>query len=97
MTEQTDRRTFGRTRIIKGALVFFSAQRGVFTCGVRDITNIGAGIRLNGVNVLPPNFELSFDNFRTVRMCRLIWRQGDFVGVAFDSRPRSEHQVTLTG
>ena len=35
--------------------------------------------------VLPLTFELSFDNFHTVRKCRLIWRDGDFVGVAFEN------------
>jgi hypothetical protein len=28
---------------------------------------------------------LSFDNFHTIRECRVIWRQGDFVGVAFQN------------
>ena len=84
MTEQIDRRSVGRTRIVKGALLFFGAQRGVSACGVRDVTNIGAGLRLNSLNVLPLDFELSFDKFRSVRRCRLIWRSGDFVGVAFE-------------
>jgi hypothetical protein len=44
----------------------------------------GAQIRLSGLNVLPPNFELSFDNFRTVRKCRLIWRRHDLIGIAFE-------------
>ena len=85
MTELIERRSVGRTAVSTGALLFFSAQRGVFTCEVRDVTNIGAQIRLNGLNVLPPNFELSFDNFRTVRKCRLIWRRGDFIGIAFEN------------
>jgi hypothetical protein len=25
-------------------------------------------------------FGISFDNFHTMRRCRLIWRAGDFVG-----------------
>ena len=54
-------------------------------CCVRDATNDGAGIRLNDLNILPFNFAISFDNFRTMRRCRLIWRNGDFVGVAFES------------
>jgi hypothetical protein len=48
-------------------------------------TNVGAGIRAQDLKILPLSFALSFDNFRTVRMCRLIWRQGDFLGVAFES------------
>jgi hypothetical protein len=80
-----ERRSIGRTRIAKGASLFFSAQTGVHSCGVTDITNVGAGIRTQDLPALPLNFELSFDNFRTVRKCRLIWRDGDFVGVAFEN------------
>jgi hypothetical protein len=49
MTKLIERRTVGRTVVSKGALLFFSAQRGVFTCEVRDVTNVGAGIRLNQI------------------------------------------------
>src|SRR3954447_12830194 len=80
-----ERRSIDRTRIAKGALLFFSGQIGVRSCGVTDITNRGAGIRTRGLAVLPLNFEFSFDNFRTIRRCRLIWRDGDFLGVAFES------------
>ena len=85
MSRLIERRSVGRTRISKGALLFFSVQRGVLPCSVRDITNVGAGLRLHGLSVYPLNFEISFDNFRTARKCRLTWTQGDFVGVAFDS------------
>jgi hypothetical protein len=34
---------------------------------------------------VPSEFDISFDNFRTMRHCRLIWRDGDFVGVAFET------------
>jgi hypothetical protein len=40
---------------------------------------------LNGLNIVPSEFGISFDNFRTMRRCRLIWRDGDYVGVAFES------------
>lgn len=83
MNGQNERRSIGRTKIGKTALLFLSSERGVFSCGVRDVTNIGAGIRLDEVHFLPPDFELSFDNFLTVRKCRLVWRQGDFIGVVF--------------
>jgi hypothetical protein len=79
-----ERRSVVRTTIVRGALLFFSEKAGVHSCTVRDVTNLGAGIRAQDLNVLPLNFALSFDNFRTVRMCRLIWRQGDFLGVAFE-------------
>jgi chorismate-pyruvate lyase len=80
-----ERRSIGRTRIIKGVLLFFSGQPGVHACTITNITNAGAGIRTQALAALPLNFELSFDNFRTARKCRLIWRDGDFFGVAFDN------------
>jgi hypothetical protein len=80
-----ERRSIGRTKIAKSALLFFTGQTGVRSCGVTDITNVGAGIRTQDLPALPLNFELSFDNFRTARSCRLIWRSGDFVGAAFES------------
>ena len=78
-----ERRSIGRTRIAKGALLFFTGQAGVRSCAVKKITNIGAGIRIHDLPAVPLNFELSFDNFHTIRRCRLIWRDGDFIGVTF--------------
>jgi hypothetical protein len=78
-----ERRSIGRTTIFKSAKLFFNAQSGALACGVRNITNAGDGIRMDGLNILPVNFELSFDNFQTTRECRLVWRDADFIGVAF--------------
>jgi hypothetical protein len=78
-----DRRSIGRTKISKDALLFFSEKTGVHSCTVRDVTNLGAGVRIQDLKVVPLDFALSFDNFRSVHMCLLIWRQGDFLGVAF--------------
>lgn len=79
------RRAVDRTTINRAALMFFTGQDHVHECCVRNVTNHGAGLGLNGLNIVPPDFGISFDNFRTMRRCRLIWRDGDFVGVAFES------------
>jgi hypothetical protein len=79
-----ERRSKGRTVINRGALMFFGGHAGVHSCCVRDVTNDGAGIRLSGLNIVPSEFGV-FDNFRTMRLCRLAWRDGDFVGVTFES------------
>ena len=78
-----ERRAIGRTRINRSAMLYFHGEAGVFPCCVRDVTNSGASVRLERLNVLPVEFDLSFDNFRTVRECRLVWRDADFVGVDF--------------
>ena len=80
-----DRRAKGRTVVKRGAQIFFEGQTGIHACCVRDVTNDGAGIRLNGIYIMPSDFGVSFDNFRTMRRCRLIWRDGDFLGAAFES------------
>ena len=80
-----ERRAVARTKINRDVLMFFMGQDRVHPCCVRNVTNHGAGLRLNGLNIVPSEFGISFDNFRTMRACRLIWRDGDFVGVAFES------------
>jgi hypothetical protein len=80
-----ERRSMGRTKVAKGALLFFRGQIGVRSCVVTDITNVGACIHTQGLAALPVGFELSFDNFHTIRQCRLIWRAGDFVGLSFEN------------
>lgn len=78
-----ERRTIPRARIAKSGKLFFSTVREPIDCGIRDLTDAGAGIRTDGLNILPISFELSFENSSNVRMCRLIWRDGDFMGVSF--------------
>jgi hypothetical protein len=79
-----ERRSKGRTVINRDALIFFKGNEAVHSCCVRNVTNDGAGIRLNGLNVMPFDFGISFDRFRSMRRCRMIWREGDFLGAIFE-------------
>ena len=83
-----DRRSNGRRGIAKAASLFFGGQTGVRSCdvSVTDITDGGAGIHTQGPAILPLTFELSFENLR--RKCRLVWRKGNFFGVAFENQHR---------
>jgi hypothetical protein len=65
--------------------VGFAHAPSLRTCNVTDVTNRGAGIRTRNLSALPTSFDLTFDNFRTIRRCRLIWREGDFLGLAFEN------------
>jgi hypothetical protein len=80
-----DRRSVDRPRVQRGGLLFFKGQPGARGCKVIDLTNRGAGIRTQELSVLPTSFDLTFDNFRTIRRCRLIWRNGDFLGAALEN------------
>ncbi len=81
-----DRREFVRTWVYRSALLSISGQITGQPCSVRDYTVKGASIRLNGIALLPLEFQISFDGFRTCEPCRLIWRDGDFAGLLFQSR-----------
>lgn len=54
-------------------------------CGLRDLTAFGVGLDLQGFTLLPTEFRLSFDSFRTSFACVLIWRDGDRGGVEFQA------------
>jgi hypothetical protein len=93
-TTMNERRSDGRARIAKAASLFFGGKTGVRSVdvSVTDITHGGAGIRTQGLAVLPLTFELSFDNLR--RKCRLVWRKGNFFGVEFESPSTSTYIET---
>jgi hypothetical protein len=55
-------------------------RMGIF---VRDISTFGAGLEILGAVTLPGIFELTFDSARTLRVCRLIWRDSECMGVQF--------------
>jgi hypothetical protein len=82
---EVERRAAGRTVINRRARLYFEGDGSGHACFVHDVTNHGAGIRVHGLDIVPSGFGVSFDNFRTMRKCRLIWRGSDFVGVAFES------------
>jgi hypothetical protein len=92
-----DRRSDGRTRISKAASLFFGGQTGERSCDVNltDLTDGGAGIYKQGLAVLPVTFELSFDNLK--RTCRLVWRKGNFFGVAFEDHGLPNDSESQTG
>jgi hypothetical protein len=78
-----ERRAVERTALQRGALIIIPGLRGVFSCGVRDLSGLGAGLRLNGIALLPTEIKISLNGVRHTFGCRLIWRDGDFAGVAF--------------
>src|SRR5579864_3817509 len=85
-----DRRSTDRTTTSKPAELLFGKQTGEHACDVevRDLTDGGAGIYKPGLAVLPLTFELSFDNLR--RKCRMVWRKGNFFGVAFEDQSSAD-------
>jgi hypothetical protein len=77
-----DRRRIARTRISAPALVIPDRGSLVWKCCVRDITSLGARLEFPDAPVLPTDFNLTFDA-KTLRLCRLKWRNANEVGVSF--------------
>ena len=49
------------------------------------VSRTNAQVHADGLGLLPISFYITLDNFLTVGKCRLLWRQGDDIGVAFES------------
>jgi hypothetical protein len=67
----------------KPAKIGFDDQSSLVDCIVRDLSSGGACLQFPAPLQAPVSFELSFDNFRSTRACRVAWRQPDRLGVCF--------------
>ena len=65
-------------------LLFFRGGREVHACVAYDVTQISAQMHSDGLGLLPIDFYVTFDNFRTIGRCRLAWRYRDDIGVVFE-------------
>ena len=80
-----ERRQIDRQKNTDGALIFFDQERGVYSCALRDINDVGIGLRLNDPDVISGSFKITMDNFKSVQSCRMIWSRGRYIGAAFSS------------
>lgn len=68
-------------------------------CVVHNRSDHGLCIELTiEADELPDRFELSFDNFRTIHICKTVWREDNIVGVSFESpssKPPTSRQAQL--
>ena len=78
-----ERREFQRTRVLRAVQLLIPGHANTVEGTVRNLTAKGAGLSIYTA-VLPLTFYLSFDAFRTTRLCRLIWRRTEKIGIMFD-------------
>jgi PilZ domain len=78
-----ERRQLARHAVLKRAKIAFDNQPSLFDCTVCNITSEGACLNFAAASPADESFALSFDNFRSTRACRVIWRQADKLGVCF--------------
>lgn len=75
-------------------LLFFRGGRQLHACVAYNVTPTGARIRSEGLGLLPVDFYITFDKFRTIARCRLVWRYQDRIGVVFEKWVQVRGQAT---
>src|SRR5262245_35614464 len=78
-----------RRRVLKSAIAASNERRLTVNCVVRDLSDTGARLRVEGSMTVPDTFELliPLDGFEAP--CQVVWRKGGEVGVRFLAAPRT--------
>lgn len=76
-----ERRAAPRYKTLKGIRIILPGGMSTIDCVVRNRSDTGLLLRLNGPVVLPPEFEVLMDGVR--RPVRVAWKKGLDLGVAY--------------
>lgn len=86
-----------RKRAASAGIIYADTINGAVHCVVRDMSVTGARLLVkesklvaknNGKLGLPTDFTLNIRLDRVAVNCRIVWQEGDEVGVRFTSAPR---------
>jgi len=80
----TERRNVARTRVLRNAEIILNDRGTVVHCTLLDVNRGGARLSLGSTYTISEAFELTFDNARTRRRCRVMWRTATQLGIAFE-------------
>ncbi len=83
-TEQIERRSSARQRVFLGAKLAADTHFEPFECVVRNLNADGARIVVSGNAKLPATFRLTIPSKQCVLRARVVWRDGDTLGIYFD-------------
>jgi len=85
MDEPRERRERRRTRVLRSAKIIAPRNASMVHCTVQNITSAGACLKVASTYGMPQTFELTFEQGRTRRFCRVVWRTNDSLGVMFEN------------
>jgi hypothetical protein len=77
-----ERRKSVRSRVLKNAKFIADASL-LIDCFVRNLTVAGAQVELPRTAELPDRLTMTFDGGRTLRSCRIVWRDQNKAGLEF--------------
>lgn len=78
-----ERRAVQRTRVLRNAKIILDHRTSIISCTVKNLSSLGACLSVASTYRLPDTFELTFEHGRSRRLCRVIWRTNDKLGIAF--------------
>lgn len=80
-----EKRSISRRRQLKSGMIFYNLRSFTLPCTVRDISETGARLRVDGTLEAPDTFELNIDLDGLWAECEVAWRRGSEIGVHFTS------------
>jgi hypothetical protein len=75
------RRVMARRRLLKTGSIEFSDT--AVECTVRNVSEVGAALEVVSPLYIPDRFTLFIQSEQSKRTCRIVWRTGKRMGVAF--------------
>jgi hypothetical protein len=74
-------RKTNRRRVLKSATIEF--DRSAHSCSIRNLSDAGAALELPYAVPVPHEFKLVLESNQMTRLCRVIWRRENRLGVSF--------------
>ena len=81
-----------RRRVLKSGSISL-AGGGVITCTVRNLSNTGAALEVTSQVGIPESFVLVLEMETKKHSCKVAWRKGTRIGVAFESETQESKHV----
>jgi PilZ domain len=73
-----------RRRCLLGARVIFNERQSTMSCRIRNISDFGARLEFGACPALPDSIELMIDSEAGFAPARIVWRDLNHIGIAFD-------------
>ena len=78
-----------RRRMLKAGIIAFNNRQCTLSCTVRDHSQTGARLRVDGSLNVPDTFELIIESDALEAACQVVWRKEKEIGVRFLAPPVS--------
>ena len=85
MAASAERRLFQRTRALRGGSIVFNRASSTISCSMTNHSDGGAKLDVASPLGIPATFELKLPGQPGRRLCEVIWRRGNALGVQFTS------------